>query len=67
MNISSDLINILSQPFPKQQILDMSFENTIGKEEIAGNEEFFLSYSVFYPFRQLYTIFIKFEIVVHKP
>ena len=29
----------------------LSFENTVGKGEIARNEQFLLSHSVFYPFR----------------
>ena len=40
-----------------------SFENTVGKGEIARNE---CSHSVFNPFGEPSTIFIKFEIVVCK-
>ena len=58
-------------PFPKQALIFtclqcMSFENTVGKSEIARNEQFFLSHSVFYPFGELSAIFIKVEIVVCK-
>ena len=42
------------------------FENTVGKGEIAHNEQFLLSPSVFYPFEELSAILIKFEIVVCK-
>ena len=38
-----------------------SFENTVGKGDIARNE-----HNVFYPFGELSTIFIKFEIVICK-
>ena len=38
----------------------------LGKEEIAHNKQFLLSHSVFYPFGELSTIFIKFEIVICK-
>ena len=41
-----------------------SFENTAGKGEIARNEQFSFSHSVFYPFWKLPAIFIKFDIVV---
>ena len=42
-----------------------SFENTVGKGEIARNEQFLVfPHSVFYPFEKLSAIFIKFEIVV---
>ena len=40
-----------------------TFENTEGKGEIALNEQFLLSHSVFYPFVEHSAIFIKFEIV----
>ena len=43
-----------------------SFENTVGKGEIAHNEQFLLYPSVFYPSEELSAIFIKFEIVVCK-
>ena len=41
------------------------FENTVGKGEIARNEQFLL-FSVFYLLGELPAIFIKFEIVVCK-
>ena len=44
-----------------------SFENTVGKGEIARNEQFLLFPSVFYPFGELSSISIQFEIVVCKP
>ena len=34
-----------------------SFENTVGKGEIAGNEQFLLFHSIFYPFWELSAIF----------
>ena len=43
-----------------------SFENTVGKGEIAHNVQFFLFHSVFQPFGELSAIFIKFKIVVCK-
>ena len=44
----------------------MSFGNSVGKGEIARNEQSLLLPSVFYPFGGLSTIFIKPEIVVCK-
>ena len=45
----------------------MSFENTVGKVEIACNDSnFSFSHSVYYPFGVLSTNFIEFEIVVCK-
>ena len=41
-------------------------QNTVGKGEIARNEQFLCSHRVFYPFRELSAIVIKFEIVVCK-
>ena len=43
-----------------------SFENNVGKGEIARNEQFLLSSSVFYPLGELSAIKINFEIVVYK-
>ena len=43
-----------------------SFENTVGKGEIARNKQFILFCSVFYLSRDLFAMFIKFEIVVCK-
>ena len=40
----------------------MSFENTEGIEELV----FSFSHFVFYPFEELYSSFIKFEIIVCK-
>ena len=56
-------------PFPKQALLFtclhlVSFENTVGKGEIARNEQFLLSPSVFYTFIGLSAVFIEFKIVV---
>ena len=42
------------------------FENTVGKGEIARNEQFLLFHGVFYPLEERSAIFIKFEIVVCK-
>ena len=44
----------------------MSFENTVGKGEIASNEQFLLFPSVFYPVGELSAIFIEFTVVVCK-
>ena len=41
-----------------------SFENCGKKEKLLVTSNFFFFHSVFYPFRELSTIFIKFEIVV---
>ena len=58
-------------PFLKQARVftcmhDKSFENTVGKGEIAHNEQFLLSHSVFYWFGEHFVIFMKVEIVVCK-
>ena len=42
-----------------------TFENTVGKGEIMSNFSF--SYSVFYPSEELFTISVKFQIVVCNP
>ena len=42
------------------------FENTVGKGEIAYNEQFSSTHSVFYPFGKLSKIFIEFKIVICK-
>ena len=41
-----------------------AFENTVGKGEIARTSNFSFTHGVFYPFRELSDIFIKFKIVV---
>ena len=38
-------------------------QNSVGKGEIACNEQYLLFHSVFNSFRELSTIFVKFEIV----
>ena len=43
-----------------------SFENTVGKEEIARTSNFSFSPSVFYSFGDFSAVFIKLEIVVYK-
>ena len=43
-----------------------SYENTVGKREIARKEQFLFFPQCFYPFRELSTIFTKFEIVICK-
>ena len=57
-------------PFPKQALCFTcqykSFENMVGKGEIACNEQFLLYPSVFYPFGELSAIFIKYKFVVCK-
>ena len=55
---------LLNYPFPKQALVFTclqykSFENTVGKEEIARNEQFLFSHSVLYPFGELSAIVIK--------
>ena len=49
-------------PFPNKPwfltcVQYKSFENTGGKREIARNEQFLFSRSVFYPFGELFAIF----------
>ena len=41
-----------------------SFENTMEKGEIARDEQFLLSHSVFYQFGELSATFFKFKIFV---
>ena len=60
---SLDKANILSSVQPFQ---NKPFENSVGKGEIARNEQFLFSHSGFYLFEQLSAIFIKFKIVVCK-
>ena len=48
------------------QFVCKSFENTLGKGKITHNEQFLLSHSVFYPFGEFSSVFIKVEIVVGK-
>ena len=43
-----------------------AFENTAGKEKLLVMSNFSISHSVFYLFRELSAIFMKFEIVVCK-
>ena len=43
-----------------------SLENTVGKGEIARNEQFLLSHRVFYPLAELFAILIQLNIVVCK-
>ena len=57
--------------FPKQAhvftcLQYKSLENNVRKGEIANNEQFLFSHSVFYPFGEFPAVFIKFEIVVCK-
>ena len=61
---------MINYPSPKQALVFMcmkykSFENTVRKGEIAHNEQFLLSLSVFYPFGELSAIFIKFKMVTN--
>ena len=59
-------------PFPIQTLVFTcvkykSFENTVGKGEIAHKEQFLLfPHSVFYLFEELSAIFFKFKIVICK-
>ena len=63
---------VMGQPFPKQALLFTclqykSFENCVGKGEIAHNEQFLLfPQCFFYPLEELSSILIKFEIVACK-
>ena len=59
--------------FPKQALVltymylqYKSFENTVGKEEIAHDEQFLL-YPHFHPFWKLFAIFIKLKVVACNP
>ena len=58
-------------PFPMKpwffRVDSISLLKTLGKGEIAHDEQFFLFPLCFYPFGELTTIFIKFEIVVWNP
>ena len=58
---------IMCYLFPNKPWFYMSakqvFLNTAGKGEIARNKQFLLFHSVFYPFGEHSTIFIKYEIV----
>ena len=60
--------NTKLKPFPKQALAlrcmqYKSFENTVRKEEIARNEQFYIYPQCFLPVRKPFAIFIKFEIV----
>ena len=64
-------IVIVCKPLPKQALVftcphNKSFDKNVGRGEVACNEQFLLSHSVFYPFGELCAIFVKFEIVVFK-
>ena len=55
----------LSQTSPDFKCLRYkSFENTVGKGEIARNEQFLLFPQCFLPIEERSAIFIKFEIVI---
>ena len=56
----------LLQTSPGFHVFYKSFENTVRKEEIACNEQFFFSQSVFYLFGDLFAILIKSEVVLCK-
>ena len=72
------MFNIIEPPYIHPLILSQtssqvftclqykSFKNIVGKGEIAHNEQFLFSRSVFYPHKVLSAIFIKFKIVVCK-
>ena len=66
-----DFSAVVLLTFPKQALVFTclqykSFENTAGKGEIARNEQFLLSHSVFYPFGEPPAVFIKFKIVIFQ-
>ena len=62
------MTQFLDHPFPNRpvflcvctanllKIMGKSFENTVGKGEIARHEQFLFFHSVFYPFGELSTI-----------
>ena len=63
------MFGLFVKPFPKQALVFTrlqykSFENTVGKGEIARNEQFLIFPQSFIPDGRTFSIFIKFEIVV---
>ena len=69
--VKSKQLFLLFQPFPKQALvftwlLINYFENTVGKGEIAHNEQFHLFPQCFLLFWITPAIFIKFKIVICK-
>ena len=62
--------NGLNPSFPKQVLVFTCLQykslKTLGKEEIAYNEQFLLFPQYFLPYRELSATFIKSEIVVCK-
>ena len=65
----AQILSILSiEPFPKQALVFFtclqykSFENTVGKGEIARNKQFLLFHSVSCLFEEFSAVFITFEI-----
>ena len=62
---------IFFETFPKEALVFTclqykSIENTVGKGEIARNEQFLLVPQCFYPLEELTCIFIKFKIIICK-
>ena len=69
--LSSDKVLRITQPFLKQALVFMylenkSFETQLEKKKLLSTSNFFFSNSVFYPYEELPTILIKFQIVVCK-
>ena len=65
------LLEMFPQHFPKQALVFTclqykSFENSVGKGEIARDEQFLLFPLIFYPFGEIPAIFTKSKIVVCK-
>ena len=70
-NVCKTVQLAIIKPFPEPALVFTClqykrFENTMGKGEIARNEQFLLFPVFFYPFGKLSAIFIKFKIVVCK-
>ena len=57
----------LSQTSPFLHVCSTSFENSVGKGELARYEQFLCClHCFFYPFGELSAIFIKFEVVIYN-
>ena len=70
-SVPRSLVESSRNPFPNKpwflRVCRRSFLKTLWeKEKLLVTSNFSFSHSVFYPFRELFAIFIKFEIVVCK-
>ena len=69
-HLYDDLHAIMFHLFPKKpcflHVCSTSLEKTVGKGEIAHNEQFLLFPQCFHLFEELSVIFVKFKIVVCK-